>query len=87
MLVIKAVINNVEKIRKERGLRQAELAEILGVQQSTISHIETRKRNISMPLAIKLAEVLNVTIDELMGGEHDTVSNDPAGGGSAERVG
>lgn len=54
-------------IRKEKGLTQVELAEKLGVQQSTISHIENELRDPSVDLLFKLAEVLEVTVEELVG--------------------
>jgi len=48
-------------------LTQVELAERLGVQQSTISHIENELRDPSVELLFKLADALDVTIDELIG--------------------
>lgn len=60
------ITTKVEAIRKERGLTQAELAEKLGVQQSTISLIENAARNPSANLLVKIADVLDVTIDELI---------------------
>ena len=60
------ITTKVEAIRKERGLTQAELAEKLGVHQSTISLIENAARNPSANLLVKIADVLDVTIDELI---------------------
>lgn len=54
-------------IRKEKGLTQVELAEKLGVQQSTISHIENELRDPSVELLFKLAEALEVSVEELVG--------------------
>lgn len=48
-------------------MTQVELAEKLGVQQSTISHIENNLRDPSVELLVRLADVLEVTVDELIG--------------------
>jgi putative transcriptional regulator len=69
-------ISNMERIRKERGLTQVELAEKLGVRQSTISHIEQHRRNPSVPLLIKAAGILNTTVDELLGGDDGQIPDD-----------
>lgn len=57
---------NIKKIRELRKITQVELAQKLDVQQSAIAAWETGK---SMPRAdrfIKIAEVLDCTIDELL---------------------
>ena len=73
------ITNSVEKYRKARGMTQVELAERVNVQQSAISLIERQERNPSLPLLVRLANVLGVTIDDLVGGG-DAVSDHPAGG-------
>ena len=60
-------------------MTQVELAERVNVQQSAISLIERQERNPSLPLLVRLANVLGVTIDDLVGGG-DAVSDHPAGG-------
>ena len=61
------ITNNILKIRTEKGLTQAQLAEKLNVQQSMISMIENEERNPSVDVLLKLAAVLGVTVDELIG--------------------
>jgi len=61
------ITNNILKIRTEKGLTQAQLAEMLNVQQSMISMIENEERNPSVDVLLKLASVLGVTVDELIG--------------------
>ena len=73
------ITNSVEKYRKARGMTQVELAERVNEQQSAISLIERQERNPSLPLLVRLANVLGVTIDDLVGGG-DAVSDHPAGG-------
>ncbi len=60
---------NIKKAREKVGLTQQELANELGVVQSTVAMWETQS---SLPRADKLpalAKVLGCTIDELLKGE------------------
>jgi len=60
----------LREIRDGRALSQRELAEMSGVDQTTISHIETGKG--AWPrTARKLAEALGVTPAELQEGAKD----------------
>lgn len=54
--------------RKYRGLKQKDLAKEVGCTASYISMIETGNRDLSPPMSLwrKIAEVLNVTIDDLV---------------------
>lgn len=61
------ITNNILKIRTEKGLTQAQLADRLNVQQSMISMIENEERNPSVDVLLKLAAALGVTVDELIG--------------------
>jgi transcriptional regulator with XRE-family HTH domain len=52
---------DLRTIRQSRGFSQADLAELLGVTLSYVSHLETGTRKISDDLARRLADSLNVT--------------------------
>lgn len=60
---------NVERLRKEQGMTQNQLAEKVNVTQQAISMIENGYRIPSMKLLVKIAKVLNVSIDDLVGKE------------------
>ena len=47
-------------------MTQTELAERVQVQQSTISMIETGERTPSLPMMIRLATALGVTVNDLL---------------------
>jgi len=57
--------NRIEEIRKERGIRQDELAKMLGVSRQTISSLETGRYNPSIFLAYKIAKLFDMTIEDV----------------------
>ena len=65
-------MNNIKIIRKQKGIKQQELAEALGIKKSYMSRIENSKKSISLKRAIEIADFLNVSLDELVGRENQT---------------
>ena len=61
--------------RIDRGLTQKQIADSLGVKQNTVSQWESGERQPSVGLLPKLAELLDCTVDELLGIEK-TPAND-----------
>lgn len=57
--------NRLEEIRKEYGITQAELADILEVSRQTIGSLENGRYNPSILLAFKIATYFNLTIEEI----------------------
>lgn len=57
--------NNIRALRKNLGFRQEDLAAELSVSRQTINAIENNKYNPSLELALKLAKLLNTTVEEL----------------------
>lgn len=57
----------VKKLRKERKLSQQELAEALGLTQTTISGIESGLRTTTIEKLILLAKFFGVSTDYLLG--------------------
>ena len=57
--------NNLEKIRKEKGLSQEELANILEVSRQTIGSLENGRYNPSIILAFKIARYFGLTIEDI----------------------
>jgi len=56
------------KIREYRllhNIKQSELAELVNVRRETIVHLENGKYNPSLKLAMDIAKVFNVTVEEL----------------------
>lgn len=57
--------NNLKSIRTEKGLSQAQLAEMVGVSRNTISSIETGQFNPTAKLALVLCIALDKKFEEL----------------------
>lgn len=57
--------NRLEEIRKERGIKQEELAAILEVSRQTIGSLENGRYNPSIILAFKIARYFNMSIEDI----------------------
>lgn len=57
--------NNLEKIRKSKGINQEELATALEVSRQTIGSLENGRYNPSIILAFKIAKYFNMSIEEI----------------------
>jgi len=57
--------NNIRVLRKQLGFRQEDMSIALGVTRQTINAIENEKYNPTLELAMKLAKLLNTTVEEL----------------------
>lgn len=68
---------NISRFRKELSLSQAELASQVGITQSLIATIEIGTRRISLEDAVKVAEVLHVSIDQLLPASHESKKPGP----------
>lgn len=56
----------IRKFRKAYHLSQEQLAEKVGISTTHMSHIETGNTKLSLPLFVKLANVLSIQTDELL---------------------
>ena len=57
--------NRLEEIRKDRGIRQEELALALGVSRQTIGSLENGRYNPSIILAFKIARHFGMQIEDI----------------------
>lgn len=64
--------NRLEEARKQRGIRQEELADALSVSRQTISSLENGRYNPSILLAFKIARYFSLPIEELFLYEEET---------------
>ncbi len=57
--------NRIEEIRSSKGIRQEELAKLMGVSRQTISSLENGRYNPSISLAYKIAHYFGLTIEDV----------------------
>ena len=57
--------NRLEMLRKERGVRQEDLAQALGVSRQTVISLEKGKYNPSLALAFRLARYFALPVEEI----------------------
>lgn len=65
--------NRLEELRKQRGIRQEELAAVLEVSRQTIGSLENGRYNPSILLAFKIARYFDVTIEEIFIYEEESI--------------
>lgn len=57
--------NRLEQLRKERGIKQEELALALEVSRQTIGSLENGRYNPSILLAFKIARYFDMSIEDI----------------------
>ena len=62
---VKALYEKIHEILKKRGLRWIDLSALLGVKNSTFSSMKSQNQVPSIFTVKKIAEVLDVSMDEL----------------------
>lgn len=57
--------NCLKELRADKEWTQADLADALDVSRQTVNAIETGKYDPSLPLAFKIAQLFNKTIEDI----------------------
>lgn len=65
----------IQEIRKEKGLTQKELAELIGVSDKTISKWENGNSSPDTSMLMSLSEALEITVNELLSAEKISPEN------------
>lgn len=60
-----ALKTKIKDYREKAGLKQADLAELVHARRETIVHLENGRYNPSLKLAMDIAKVFSVTVEEL----------------------
>lgn len=55
----------IKEYRENAGLKQADLAELVHARRETIVHLENGRYNPSLKLAMDIAKVFSVSVEEL----------------------
>ena len=64
----------IKELRTKMQLSQYEVAKKLDIPQTTFYNYETERNDPSIKTLIKMADFFNVSIDELVGREADTIN-------------
>ena len=64
--MIKNLGEHIKELRKQHGLQQKEVSIEVGIDQSNYSKIENGKREPSVSVLKKLADLFNVTVDYII---------------------
>ena len=59
------IITNLKSVRESRGMTQQELADRIGMRRDTILHLENNRYNPSLEMALKIAQVFDLRVEEL----------------------
>ncbi|PQJ12635.1 hypothetical protein CJD36_002515 [Flavipsychrobacter stenotrophus] len=71
MITVKKIGESVKNVREKRNYSQEYVASKLGISQKAFSKIETGETKLSVDNLMKLAEILDTTVNELL----DSVGN------------
>ena len=59
------LVTKLKEYRERNGLKQADLADLVGVRRETIVNLEKGRYNPSLKLAMDLGKVFHTTVEEL----------------------
>lgn len=59
------IITELKSVRETRGMTQQELADRIGMRRETILHLENNRYNPSLEMALKIAQVFDLRVEEL----------------------
>jgi transcriptional regulator with XRE-family HTH domain len=69
---LRALAIRIKELREKKGISQEELAHRAGLSRTGMGFVETGKRWPRLDTLMKVAQGLNVTVDELLKGLHKT---------------
>ncbi len=67
-------MEKLRELRNKLGISQRELSERIGIKTTTLFNYETGLCSPSLDMLIKLADFYNISTDELLGRETDTIN-------------
>ena len=70
-----AIGQQIRKSRKARGLSQEQLAEMVNISTTHMSHIETGNTKLSLSVLVDIANALDVRTDDLLDRSQYTTGN------------
>lgn len=62
-------MNKLKELRKKHKMSQQDLADLVGIHRTAYLRMESGERLPKVDLAIKLAQVFNISVEEVFGKE------------------
>lgn len=59
------IVTHIKEYRENQNMKQSELADLVGIRRETIVHLENGRYNPSLKLAMDIARVFHVTVEDL----------------------
>lgn len=59
------IVTNLKELRKAKKMSQQELAQLVGVRRETIIHLENNRYNPSLEMALKIAEIFQLPVEDI----------------------
>lgn len=66
--------NRLKEYRARINVNQTEMGKLVGVSRQTISQIERGDYSPSVTLALKIAKVLNISVEDIFSYEEDDIN-------------
>lgn len=60
------IVETIARLREERGVSQAELGELLGIDQSSVSKLESGERGLTAAELATIAEFFETSVEDLI---------------------
>jgi len=54
----------IKRLRRERGLTQEELSDLLAMNASYITQVEAKQQGLSLPMVYRLAKIFHLSLQE-----------------------
>ena len=54
----------IKRLRREQGLTQEELSDLLGMNTSYITQIEAKQQGLSLPMVYRLTKIFHLSLQE-----------------------
>ena len=71
MIIMDRICENIKRLRKERGLTQEQLGELIGATGTAVMRYEKGLRKLDYDKLSNIASALKVTVEELFGSDSD----------------
>lgn len=59
------IVTKLKSVRETAGLTQQDLADRIGMRRETILHLENNRYNPSLEMALKIAQVFDLQVEDL----------------------